>query len=167
MQGNANLDRRRLGALITGLFESGNPEVYLRDTEPGENIKRFASADEVNISIDAALEARRLFSGFAVWYPETRGHIEKRRVHLDPKKCGGHTFRYSIKGWGIILLQLDLEKQPLINLCVSCNSRKKVEMWSSTHVDLKEPSLWDMGAVEQHCERLVSLVKELKKRMAE
>jgi hypothetical protein len=167
MNTNTNLDRRSLGELIRGMFESGNPEVYLRDTDPGENARKFASAHELNGFIDTAIEAHRLFVGFAVWYPETRGHVEKRKINLDPRRCEGHTFRYSIKGWGMISVQLDFENLPLINCCVSCSSRKKGEVWSDAHRDLKSPSLWDWGVVERHCRRLMGLTKELEKRMVQ
>jgi|GEM_PF-6766912 len=155
MQTNTNLDRTGLGKLIVSIFESGNPEVYLRNTDEGENTGDFVSARDVNAFIDAAIEANRQFVGFTIWYPDTRGYVEKRKVVRETQKGAEHVVRHVIRGWGIIILQLNFEKLPLINCCVSCNSQKKAENWFDSHPHLKNPDLWDWEAVVRHCKRLM------------
>jgi hypothetical protein len=155
MQTNTNLDRTGLGKLIVSIFESGTPEVHLRNTDDGENAGDFVSASEVNAFIDSAIGAHRQFVGFTIWYPDTRGYVEKRRVDLDIQNSAGQSVRHVIRGWGIIVLQLTFENLPLINCCVSCNSQKKAENWFGSHPHLKNPDLWDWEAVVRHCKRLM------------
>jgi len=161
MQANINLDRAGLAKLVVSIFESENPEVYLRNTEIGDQAGDFASAGEVNAFIDAAIKSNKKFVGLAIWYPDTRGHVEKRRVGLDMTKGEGRFYRHAVSGWGIILLQLNFENPPLINCCVSSNSKKKAENWFASHHDLKDPGLWDWEAVERHCRRLMRFAESL------
>jgi hypothetical protein len=112
MQTNTNLDRTGLGKLIVSIFESGTPEVYLRNTDDGENAGDFVSAGEVNAFIDSAIEAQRQFVGFTIWYPDTRGYVEKRRVDLGIQNSAGQSVRHVIRGWGIIVLQLPSKTYP-------------------------------------------------------
>lgn len=160
MQTNTNLGRAGLAKLIAYLFDSGNPEVYLRNADQGENVGDFASADEVNAFIDEAIEAHRQIVGFTIWYPDTRGHVVKRRVDQDGKKSKGRPVRHVIRGWGIIILQLNFENLPLINCCISCNSQKKAENWFESHPYLKDPALWDWAAVVRHSKRLMRFAEE-------
>jgi hypothetical protein len=160
MQTNTNLGRAGLGKLIGHIFDSGNPEVYLRNVNDEENAGDFVSASEVNTFIDAAIEARRQFVGFMIWYPDTRGHVEKRRVGRDVQKNAGRPIRHVIRGWGIIILQLNFENLPIINCCISCNSQKKAENWFDSHPYLKNPDLWDWEAVVRHSTRLMRFAEE-------
>lgn len=131
MQSNTNLDRASLGELVVSIFESGNPEVYVRDTDRGEKAVVFASAHEMNDFINAAIKAYGKSIGFAVWYPETRGYVEKKTVSPDPNMGGKRSVRHAIRGWGLLALQLDFESLPLINCCISCSTRKKRRSGSS------------------------------------
>lgn len=161
MQTNTNLDRAGLAKLVVSIFESGNPEVYLRNSDEGEHAGDFVSAKEVNAFIDEAIEEQRQFVGFTIWYPDTRGYVEKKTVNLDIQKSRGRSVRHVIRGWGIIVLQLNLDNPSLINSCVSCNSQKKAENWFDSHPLLKNPDLWDWEAVVKHCKRLMRVAESL------
>jgi hypothetical protein len=160
MQTNTNLDRAGLDKLIVCIFESGNPEVYLRNADDEENIGDFVSAGEINAYIDAAIEAERQFVGFKIWYPDTRGYLEKRRVGQDVQKGTEQPVRHVIRGWGIIILQLNFENLPLINCCISCNSQRKAENWFDSHPYMKNPDLWDWEAVVRHSQHLMRFAEE-------
>lgn len=164
MQTTVILDRASLSGLISEVFESGGPDFYLKDTDYGEEVCQFASAAEVDARITATIEARGRSVGFAIHFPETRGYTEKERVGLDPRRCKGHTFRYSIQGWGVIFLQLDFYGLPEIECYISCNSQKRAEAWSDTYAELKSPDLWDWKAVERSCRRLIRCARDLSKR---
>lgn len=161
MQTNTNLDRAGLAKLIASIFKSGNPEVYLRHAHDGEHAGDFTSASAVNDFIDKVIKANRKSVGFTIWYPDTRGYVEKRGIHLDKTKSEGHSLQHVISGWGIIFLQLNIENFPLINCCVSSNSKKKAENWFASHRNLKDPGLWDWEAVEKHCTRLMRFAESL------
>jgi hypothetical protein len=161
MQSNTNLDRAGLGKLIESIFESGNPEVYIRNMDDGKNAVDFVSADEVRAFIDWAIEEHKQFVGFSIWYPDTRGYVEKRSVGLDKQKGKEHPNRHVIRGWGIIILQLNFENPPLINCCVSCNSQKKAASWFGSHPHLRNPDLWDWESVVRHCNRLMRFAEKV------
>ena len=161
MQTNTNLDCAGLTKLIVHLFESGNPEVYLRHDVTGLKGGDFTSAGEVNAFIDAARKADNKLVGFAIWYPDTRGHLEKSSISLDKSEDKRRAVRHAVSGWGLIFLQLNFENAPLINCCVSTNSKKKAEKWFDSHRNLKDPDLWDWEAVEKHCRRLMHFAESL------
>ena len=167
VQTNVNLDRRGLDELVAGIFEAGNPEVYLSDTVGGENAGPVTSAQDVIARIDAAVKANKKLVAFTIWYPDTGGHVEERRAGRDRTKSKWHLNRHAISGWGIILLQLNFENSPLINCCVSCSSRKKAQTWSGSHPDLKNPDLWDWKVVERYCGHLVRLADRLERKLVQ
>ncbi len=167
MQTNANLNRASLADLVVSIFEAGNPEAYVDNMEASDDPKAFVSAREMNTYIDEAIKAHKQLFGFSIWYPETRGYVEKKKISLEPIKGKERAFRHSVKGWGIILLRLDFEQFPLISCCISCSSQNKVASWSGTHRNLKDPELWDWAAVERHCGRLTRIAEEFEKSLAQ
>ncbi len=51
---------------------------------------------------------------FNLWAERFGGDILFRKIDLDPKRCNGHTFRYSTNGWGLIQLYLGGQKNSIL-----------------------------------------------------
>src|SRR4030095_3135872 len=88
-------------------------------------------------------------------------YVLNRRVSLDPQKCEGHSFRYSVGGWGVIHVQLRLGRTAEVSCSISVNSRKRANAWFATHPEFKDPKLWNWKAVEKHAARLSRRVRAL------
>lgn len=65
----------------------------------------------------------------ALWAPATC-KMSHERIALDPSACGGHTFRYSVEGWGLIQLLLgDVRKKVITPTRISHNSAARAAKW--------------------------------------
>ena len=85
-----------LPPIFAQVFAPVKVDVYTSDSKFGERTRKFLSALECNEHLKAQINAGSNFVGFAVHYPGTHGHLQDCRVRLDPEKCDGHSFRYSI-----------------------------------------------------------------------
>jgi hypothetical protein len=147
--------------LLRTVFEHPGVTVYTSDSEFGEATTTFRSLDELTAHFQARIEAEKNFVAYAVHYSEMRGYIQDRRVSLDPQKCHGHTFRYSVGGWGLIHIQLRLKRAGEVSCSISVNSQKRAIAWFATYPELKDPDLWNWKAVEKHARRLSRRVSAL------
>ena len=75
----------------------------------GQKVGRYETVADVEVRLkkDTPLP----YSHFQVWSPRHRGAPRFERVKLDPKRCEGHTFRYSTLGWGMIQLYFDYPRK--------------------------------------------------------
>ena len=150
-----------ISRIVEAIFASGNPKVYEAYSAFDSDILSFSNAGKIlsYIAIPRPKE-KESFLGFAVHYPDTRGFVKKRKINLHKEKCGGHSYRYSMDGWGLIQFQLDLQKAPDIACRFAVNTEKRANTWFDTYPELKSPDLWDWKAVEKHARRLI---RELRK----
>lgn len=70
-----------------------------------EEVLRYTSATDITAKFDL-YNGGSFGSNFALWSPEFKGQPVFEKINLDPKRCKGHTFRYSTMGWGLIRLYL-------------------------------------------------------------
>jgi len=125
-----------------------------------KDIIYFAEFKVLENYIVNQLSAGRKFIGIAIFYPETEGLIQKRKIKLNPKKCDGATYRYAVEGWGIIHLQLTNKDAQTISCRLAVNTEKRATAWADTSTEIKSPALWKWQLVEKHARRLI---RELKK----
>ena len=117
-------------------------------------------SQELRQEIDELINTDAPFFQFAFYYPASEGFVEKQRVSLNPKKCNGHTFRFSIKGWGLIYLQFHRKPQG-IECRAAVNTEKRANSWKDTYLDLKEPSLWQWKVVEKNARRIIRVINKI------
>ena len=149
-----------LESLVEAIFETPAVAVFTSDSDYGEETLEFHSAAEVLAHFHRKVAAGSLFEGYAVHYTETGGHVANRRIVLDPKKCKGHTFRYSLGGWGVIHVQVKLRGPSMTDCTISANSQKRAEAWAGTAPEFKSPTLWNWPLVEKHARRLCRQLKK-------
>lgn len=159
MQGHAVIANDDVPRIVEAIFASGVPEVYEAYSAFDSEIVLFSSAQELTAYIQAHSEKER-FLGFALYFPDTRGFVEKERIRLDPKKCDGHTFRYRVSGWGVIQFQLEYGKASGVECRFAVNSEVRANKWFGTYPEMNSPASWDWKLVAKHTRRLV---RELKK----
>ena len=147
--------------MFEAVFAPGQAAVFTSDSEPGTETHAFASPAELATHFSSCIHSGKTYIAYAVHYPDTGGFVEDRRVSLNPQKCNGHTFRYSVGGWGVIHVQFHISKSSQVTCSVSVNSRARATAWFDTYPELKNPDLWHWPMVEKHARRLLRRLKDL------
>ncbi len=130
-------------------------EVY---SDFGQGARMFSSAQELSIYAATRRNSRERNVHVAVHYPDMAGCVVSTRVALDPARCGGHTYRHRVDGWGLIQVYLQLGST-LPESFVSANSEKRANAWAATYPELDLPSAWNWPAVARHLRRLRRALK--------
>ncbi len=95
-------------ALATFLFSSTDVRVFESYSEYGQELREFRSLDELAAVFPLGQDKHG--NGTAallqLWSPSVMKDLEIERIALRPECCGGHTFRYCIKGGALIQLYL-------------------------------------------------------------
>lgn len=130
------------------IFSELNLEVYLSYSDYGQQIKSYNStaklfndftfADITDMSID-----------FQLWTPKFEGDLVIRKIDLDPKRCKGHTFRYTAEGWGLIQFYCGILKENKLNFShLGHQSSKRATLWQDTNQSLGRVDKWNWNEVE-------------------
>ena len=145
-------------AIAKAIFSEGPSIVIEAYSAFGQDLRAFQSAEEL---CAYALARRNSTDGsvhVAVHYPDMAGKLTQSYISLDPLKCGGHTHRYRVDGWGLVWVYLQLRPQGLTSF-ISANSEKRAAAWAATYPELEPPSIWDWSAVARHLRRLRRALK--------
>ena len=161
MQSTAILSRKGFTELAEFVYESGAPVVFQACSTYGQPVRSFTTRSELIAYVESALGTSQKSLHFALHYPESKGHIAERKIALDPKKCGGHTWRNTVEGWGLIQIYGDLRRAPAIQCRVAVNTQKRAEAWASTSPEFGDPGLWDWRAVQQQAGRIIRKMKKI------
>jgi hypothetical protein len=136
----ANLDfyavREDIKSVVEFLTHETDVRLFESYSEYGEELREFADFDDLCRVFDVGID--RHGNGLAIllqlWSPSVMQSIDIRRIDLDPKKCDGHTYRYSIEGWGLIQLYLGgAHERSITSSHYGHNSQKRAEKWA--HAD--------------------------------
>ena len=161
MDSTVTLSHAGLTQLGELLFQSGAPVVFDAYSAYGQPLRSFRTPSELIAEIESALATGQKSLYFKLQYPDTKGHVAERKIVLDPKKCNGHTWRYTVEGWGLIQFQADLRRAPAIECRVAVNTQKRAEAWGSTYPELRAPGLWDWRVVQHHAGRIIRKMKKI------
>ncbi|MFM2386673.1 MAG: hypothetical protein RL660_1430 [Bacteroidota bacterium] len=85
------------------IFKETDLQVYDAASPYGQDICEYKTVDEISKKFDLD-NGDKFANTFQLWAPRHQGKPIFRKVDLDPKRCNGHTFRYSTDGWGLIQL---------------------------------------------------------------
>lgn len=157
----ANLER-----IVEAIFVEGRPDVYEAYSAFDSDIVSFSNAAELNSYISWPQPKKEGTLGFVLYYPDTKGFVERIRIALDREKCEGHTYRYRVNGWGLIQFQVNSQKTPNIVCRFAVNTEKRANAWFPTYPELQSPALWDWKAVERHARRLIRELRRYAQRGA-
>ena len=69
----------------------------------------------------------------------------------------------NFQGWGLIQLQCDFRKHPMVECRIAVNSAIRAANWSDTYPDFQSPESWDWKVVERKTGRLVRLLRQMGK----
>jgi hypothetical protein len=152
--------------LLAWLLADGACEVHELASDFGQPLRRFHSAGEVL----AQFERRYPHGGkwravhLQLYVPGAGPPFVPRRVSLDPKACGGATFRYNADGWGLVQLYLGALPEGdtwLEDSHTNHNTLKRAQAWSATLPEMGDVGAWDFGKITAFSSRLN---REIRKR---
>ncbi len=90
-------------SVLDFIFNETDLQIYDLGSPYGQEICKYKSTAEIAEKFDLT-NGDKFAITFNLWTPRHKGKILFRKIDLDPKRCNGHTFRYSTDGWGLIQL---------------------------------------------------------------
>ncbi|MBL8820075.1 MAG: hypothetical protein JNL58_28890 [Planctomyces sp.] len=163
MQISQQISLEQLNEIVAAVFEQGPVVVRQAYSDFGCATREFADADALLGELHYVPGVGEVFRQYTLYYPEAKGYTHERRIDLKPEECNGHTFRFRQDGWGLIQLQCDFRKHPMVECRVAVNSAIRASNWSDTYPDFQSPSSWDWAVVERKAGRLVRLMRKMGK----
>jgi hypothetical protein len=145
--------------ILTWLFSEGTCRVYELSSEFEMPLREFRSAAEVLERFADVLPggSKRTVVYLQLYVLGASPPFVPRRVTLDPKACGGATFRYAAEGWGLVQLYLaSLTSHGLDSSHTNHNSEKRAQAWEPASI-----SAWDFKRISGFSSRLN---REIRKR---
>ena len=163
MQTSQQISLDQLCEVVAAVFAQGTVVVRQAYSDFGCATKEFADAkallDELHYEPGVGDVSRQ----YTLYYPEAKGHTHERRIALKPQACNGHSFRFRQEGWGLIHLQCDFRKHPMVECRIAVNSEIRAATWSDTDPDFQSPDSWDWAVVEKKAGRLVRMLRRMGK----
>jgi len=89
--------------ILEYIFSETDLQVYDLGSQYGQEICNYKNVDDISSKFDL-VNGDKFAVTFQLWTPRHKGQPIFRKIDLDPKRCNGHTFRYSTDGWGLIQL---------------------------------------------------------------
>jgi len=163
MQTTQHISLAQLEEVVEAVFSQGPVIVRQAYSNFGCNTREFADPKALLDDFHYETGVGDVFRQYAIYYPEAKGHTHERRIELKPESCNGHTFRFCQEGWGLIQLQCDFRKHPIVECRVAVNSESRAGTWSDTYPDFESPDAWDWGVIERKVGKLVRLLRRLGK----
>lgn len=151
----------QLNEIVAAVFVQGPVVVRQAYSNFGCATREFADADALLDDLHHESGVGHLFRQYTLYYPEAKGHTHERRIDLKPEACDGHTFRFCQEGWGLIQLQFDFRKHPMVECRVAVNSAIRASNWSDTYPDFQSPNAWDWAVLERKAGRLVRVLRKM------
>jgi len=89
--------------ILEYLFRETDLEIYDSYSEYGQEICTYSTVEAIGEKYNLK-DGGKFAVRFQLWSPRHKGQPIFNRINLDPKRCNGHSFRYSTEGWGLIQL---------------------------------------------------------------
>ena len=99
----------------------------------------------------------------ALWPVKASSEVTEKRISLNPAKCNGHTFRYTLTGWGLIQLYFGgVKNKGMEHSHTNHNSEKRADKWESTNADeMGDPKQWNWREVTSTSSKLNRYIRKL------
>lgn len=140
--------------ILDFIFNETDLQVFDLFSPYGQNISQYKSSKEVTAKFDL-VNGDKFAVTFQLWTPRHKGKPVFKKVDLDPKRCNGHTFRYSTDGWGMIQLYFGGVKNNLLSLShIGHFSEKDAAKWEGTNKFNGNIKDWDWKEVQATSKKL-------------
>ena len=130
------------------IFKETDLHIYDLGSPYGQEISEYKSVDEISSKFDL-VSGDEFAITFQLWSPAHKGKPIFRKIDLDPKRCNGHTFRYSTDGWGLIQLYFGgLKGNEISHSHIGHYSEKGALKWQDTNSFNGPVNAWDWTAIQ-------------------
>ena len=134
--------------ILDFIFKATDLHVYDKDSSYGQVIYQYKNIDEILSKFDLD-NGDKFANTFQLWTPRHKGKPMFRKVDLDPKRCNGHTFRYSTEGWGLIQLYFGgLKNNELNQSHIGHQNEKRAIVWEDISNTNGFVSSWDWREIQ-------------------
>jgi hypothetical protein len=140
--------------ILDFIFKDTDLHVYDLSSAYGQEICQYKTVDEVLSKFDLD-NGDKFAVTFKLWTPRHKGKPLFRKIDLDPKRCNGHTFRYSTEGWGLIQLYFGgLKNNELNQSHIGHFNEKGALKWEENNKVNGLVSLWDWTEIQATSRKL-------------
>jgi hypothetical protein len=140
--------------ILEFIFKDTDLHVYDLSSAYGQEICQYKTVDEVSSKFDLD-NGDKFAVTFQLWSPRHKGKPLFRKIDLDPKRCNGHTFRYSTEGWGLIQLYFGgLKNNELKHSHIGHFNEKGALKWDETNNVNGLVSSWDWTEIQATSRKL-------------
>ncbi len=154
MHYNFFADKNDKEIILDFIFKETDLQIYDHTSAFDEEVCQYFSVEEITSKFDL-INGDKFAVTFNLWSPRHSGSILFRKINLDPKRCQGHTFRYSTNGWGLIQLYFGGQKNSELHQSHLGHFNKagalKVE---NTNSIIGKVSEWDWNEIEASSRKL-------------
>jgi hypothetical protein len=158
MQRTDTIPASHLAAILAAAMQDS--DVYEAYSEPERKLRSFPTLDRLLEYVDSKHKAGERHVALSVYFRDTKGAVETRRISLRPEKNGGATWREAVNGWGLVQVQFKFLQDGLVECRIAANSEKRAVAWASNHPAVDAPGLWDWKLVEKHVRRLIRVLRQ-------
>lgn len=159
MQKTQTIDKDKLFELFKFILSDSKALVYESYSKMEEELILINDFSEFKNYFESSILKNEKNFMFGIYYPEGKGNVSISKINLDPKRCNGKTYRYTINGWGIIGVNLNWKSETQIECYVSVNSKKRAENWESINPEFGSPELWDWKIIESNTRKIINRLK--------
>jgi hypothetical protein len=119
--------------------------VFERYSPPGEEIAEFKSIDDLSARYPIGVCRGSGPSVLLQLVPPSASHqFSVRRISMQPELCDGHTFRYTVEGWGLIHLHLGgTGPQGLVVSHSNHNTEARARKWLESRPEFGPIEIWN------------------------
>ena len=136
-------------AVIDFIFNETDLQIYDLGSPYGQEICKYKSTTEITEKFDLT-NGDKFGITFNLWTPRHKGKILFRKIDLDPKRCNGHTFRYSTDGWGLIQLYFGgIQNNGLNQSHIGHFNEKGALKWEKTNSFNGRIDQWDWTEIQK------------------
>lgn len=140
--------------LLDFIFKETDLQIFDSYSSYGETICQYRSTREIAAKFDLH-NGRDAAVIFQLWSPIFKAEPLFFKIDLDPRRCKGHTFRYSTNGWGLIRLYLGGVNNNILHKShIGHFNQKGAMKWEGINKEKGAVDLWNWPEIEKTSRKL-------------
>ncbi|MFZ1632245.1 MAG: hypothetical protein WAT43_00120 [Chitinophagales bacterium] len=130
------------------IFKETDLHIYDLSSAHEQQICQYKTVEEISSKFDL-VNGGKYETTFQLWSPRHKGKPIFRKINLDPKRCNGHTYRYTTDGWGLIQLYFGgIRNGELYQSHIGHFNEKGALKWEGTNKTNGLVNLWDWTEIQ-------------------
>jgi hypothetical protein len=134
--------------ILEYIFKQTDIRIFDSYSLYSEDILEYKSPSEISSRFDLT-KGDKFALTFQLWSPRHKGQPLFKKIELDPRRCNGHTFRYSTNGWGLIQLYFGgIKNNELYQSHIGHFSKAGASKHESTNLFNGKVDAWDWTEIQ-------------------